>query len=36
VQRAVVVRRASLARGAAWHRAWHCQVVESKIVVLVK
>ena len=35
VQRAVVVRRASLARGAAWHRAWHCRVVESKIVASV-
>ena len=35
VQRAVVVRRASFARGAAWHRAWHCRVVESKIVALL-
>jgi hypothetical protein len=30
VQRAIAVRRAGLARGVAWHRAWHRRVVEKE------
>ena len=30
VQRAIAVRRAGLARGVVWHRAWHRRVVEKE------